>query len=54
MLRACLVLVLILATGCCVAEKAVDIAIDGSGKILSKGIDAVASSDDDPKAKKPH
>jgi hypothetical protein len=49
--RLALALVLVLASGCCVVEKAVDVAIDGTGKVMSKGIDAVASSkDDDPDA----
>jgi hypothetical protein len=36
-----------LNSGCCVAERAVDVGFDVAGKVTSKAIDAVASSSDE-------
>ncbi len=41
-----------LGAGCCVAERAVDVGVETAGKVTSKAIDAVASSDDDSNAAK--
>jgi hypothetical protein len=43
---------LVLAAGCCVVERAADVAVEGAGKLVSKGVDAAASSDGDGDAPK--